>query len=152
MKTCKRCDETKKLSEFYKQFDGKDGTQAHCKICDNKRRYANRLKNIERDRKSSRDWQRKNNYSRKYKLKIKYGLELEDYNNLLEKQDFRCAICGTHQDEATKGILFVDHCHKTGKVRELLCSDCNFVLGILKEDTSKFVSCINYLEKHNGYL
>lgn len=58
-------------------------------------------------------------------LKRYYGITLEYYNQMLKKQDYKCAIC---RKESTKSLV-VDHCHKSGKVRGLLCSDpCNIKL------------------------
>lgn len=81
----------------------------------------------------------KNNY-----LKTRYGITLEDFNVLLEKQNNCCAICKKSVDENKQG-LSVDHCHKTGKVRGLLCSHCNFVIGYAKDSIERLQSIINYL-------
>ena len=65
----------------------------------------------------------RNNY-----LKRRFGISLEEYNKLFEKQQGYCAICKTHQKDLKKA-LSVDHDHRTGKVKGLLCSTCNYNLG-----------------------
>jgi len=119
--------------------------------------YANREKQIERSR-----LYRKNNQSkvkqqhRKYYLKnyakvINKKFDI-DYYALLEKQNGCCAICGIHFDECCNK-LSVDHDHETGKVRELLCNNCNVGLGNFKERVYLLESAIKYLNKHkNEYI
>lgn len=59
-----------------------------------------------------------------YHLKRTYGITLEQYNELLERQDYACAVCNKKQDKI-KYNLHVDHNHKTGEIRGLLCFNCN---------------------------
>lgn len=70
------------------------------------------------------------------RLKTQYGITLEDYKLLREQQFSRCAICGAHETKGQYGRLYVDHDHKTGKVRGLLCSHCNLGIGKFNEDVS----------------
>jgi len=81
----------------------------------------------------------KNNY-----LRTRYGITLEDFNTMHEKQKGCCAICGKSSDENKQG-LSVDHNHKTGKVRGLLCSHCNFVIGYANDSIERLHQIINYL-------
>jgi hypothetical protein len=57
-------------------------------------------------------------------LKKTYNISLEEYDSLLEAQDYRCAICGVHQSEC-KTRLAVDHDHEAMTIRGLLCVTCN---------------------------
>jgi MinD superfamily P-loop ATPase len=75
----------------------------------------------------------------------KYGLEYREYTELAAKQNNRCAICGTHESECLRGVLYVDHDHATGKVRGLLCHGCNTILGIWKDDVEILRRAIAYL-------
>jgi hypothetical protein len=75
-----------------------------------------------------------------------YGLSLEQYNELVQKQGGVCAICGK---PPTKRALHVDHCHQTSKIRGLLCRGCNLALGNMEEDISRLYKAIAYLERHN---
>ncbi len=76
---------------------------------------------------------------------IKYGITEEDYERMLEEQDHLCAIC---REPCSSGRrLAVDHCHLTGKVRGLLCMNCNIALGKLKDSVKIAQSLIRYLEE-----
>jgi hypothetical protein len=79
--------------------------------------------------------------------KRKYGITLEDYNRMFEEQGGRCAICGTHQC-ATGRALAVDHDHKTGKVRGLLCQACNTAIGKLNDDPELIHKAADYVATH----
>ncbi len=83
-----------------------------------------------------------------YKLRGKYGITLDDYNEMFIKQDGKCAICGNHQSEI-KTTLVVDHCHSTGKIRGLLCGNCNRGIGMLNHDIENLRCAILYLNKRN---
>lgn len=80
----------------------------------------------------------------KWYVRSKYGIEINDYENLLAAQDNKCAICRKPASEITKR-LFVDHDHKTNAVRGLLCSDCNFGLGNFKDSKKLLLSAAKYL-------
>lgn len=67
----------------------------------------------------------------------------EEYTEMLIKQDNRCAICGSYQD---KKKFCVDHCHKTKKIRGLLCFHCNVGIGHLKDNIQILQNAISYLE------
>jgi hypothetical protein len=73
--------------------------------------------------------------SRDSKLKCYYGISLEQFNSLLKKQDFKCAICKIPDNKLKNGKIqnfVVDHCHTTQKVRGLLCHTCNMRVGIVE--------------------
>lgn len=82
-----------------------------------------------------------------YDTKIKriFGISLNDYNELLKKQNEVCAICGNKEKNGKK--LSIDHCHATKKVRGLLCGSCNRALGLLKDNTLFLQKAIEYLIK-----
>ena len=92
------------------------------------------------------DEKQEKNYWRNKLLKSKYNLTIEQYNELAKKQDNRCAICGLHQSELKKS-LSVDHNHITGQNRELLCSNCNSMIGFSKESLVILRKAIEYLTK-----
>jgi len=75
----------------------------------------------------------------------KYNLTEEQYTEMSKKQDNKCYIC---KQNSVK-FLCVDHCHTTGKVRDLLCHNCNTAIGHFKESKELLLSAINYLEKWN---
>lgn len=84
---------------------------------------------------------------RKLNLKNKYNLSMEDYEHLLSKQNNTCAGCLKSKDQFKRHFA-VDHCHKTGKIRGLLCVRCNVVLGQAKDDIETLKRLIEYLESH----
>lgn len=98
--------------------------------------------------KSNRD--SKINYYREYEkarhLKRKYGITRDVYNKMLQDQEGKCAICLRDQ-ETFKYELCVDHCHTTGKIRQLLCNSCNRMLGLKQEDPKAFLRAYEYLKK-----
>mgnify|MGYP000857438858 FL=1 len=81
---------------------------------------------------------------RKRKLRESYGLTLEEYNTILDAQNNLCAIC--KQINTSSRDWHVDHCHKTGKVRGILCSHCNLMLGHATDNVLTLHSAINYLK------
>jgi len=96
--------------------------------------------------------------SRSYgaKLKRAYGIDAEQYQKMLANQNGVCAICFCPEVVLTKkGIprrLSVDHDHKTGKVRSLLCAACNYALGTIKENATIARSMGNYIDYWNRIL
>lgn len=79
----------------------------------------------------------------------RYGITIDQYNELADKQNGVCAIC---QETCKSGRrLAVDHCHATGKIRGLLCMDCNRSIGGLKDSIELLEKAVSYL-KHNSIL
>lgn len=82
-------------------------------------------------------------------LQRTYGITLELYERMLEEQGHVCKLCmGEGFTMAThhKVKLVVDHCHATGKVRGLLCHNCNRALGLMKDSTETLERAIEYLK------
>lgn len=75
-----------------------------------------------------------------------YGITEEEFNSMLEKQDGKCAICGT--TDWGKPSPSIDHNHRTGKVRALLCNRCNRVLGLAEDSPELLSKMSNYLKEH----
>jgi len=86
---------------------------------------------------------------RDYFLKRKFGINEQIYNEMLATQNNGCAICKktTSGDRRTKNFA-VDHCHKTGVVRGLLCAACNKGIGLLEDSPTNLQAAIAYLSKH----
>ena len=82
----------------------------------------------------------------KGQFRRKYGITIEQYQEMFVKQNGNCAICFTHQLEL-KQKLAVDHCHITGLVRGLLCDACNRTIGHAKENPARLRACASYLER-----
>jgi hypothetical protein len=75
-----------------------------------------------------------------------YGMTLEDYYRMVNEQDGRCAMCKRYFGEA----LRVDHCHRTGRVRRLLCHGCNVGFGFFGEDANALRTAADYSDEFNG--
>lgn len=79
----------------------------------------------------------------------RYGITPEDYQRMFDEQDGKCAICGkTENLFGTSERLHVDHCHKSGIVRGLLCGQCNVMLGASTDDPDIMRKGAVYLERH----
>lgn len=83
-----------------------------------------------------------------YRFKKEYGISREEYQEKRKEQDYSCAICCKHEDNHSRGTLFVDHDHETGKYRALLCTQCNSALGMVYDKVDILKKMIDYLEKH----
>jgi hypothetical protein len=116
---------------FYRDRQKKDGRTNACKPCRNEARS---------------NWQKSNpDKVRSHNLKSKYGLTESEFNLLLAKQDGKCAICGT--TDPGRANFCVDHCHKHGHVRGLLCDHCNTAIGKFNDDPATIQRAIDYLNR-----
>jgi hypothetical protein len=95
-----------------------------------------------RSRKRPKDQNKKAN-ARNSHIRTKYGLEPEQFDEMLEAQDFECAICTT--DTPTKIGWCVDHNHSTGAVRGILCNHCNVMLGNARDNPAILLAGAQYL-------
>lgn len=86
-------------------------------------------------------------YRRNRNLMANYGLTLADYDRMAEDQGNGCAICGGPPTGNT-GRFHVDHCHKTGNIRSLLCGKCNTGLGSFDDSPEKLRLAIAYLGRY----
>lgn len=162
--TCHRCLVEKPANEFYKDATRTSGKAYICKDCKKELVIAYRLKNADRTREYQRQWNkdniqrvrssqakyRRNNPEklREDKYKRTYGISIKDYETMVEQQSRLCLIC--QKPETKKGNrLSVDHCHQTGKIRGLLCNECNTGLGLFQDDPFRLDRAISYL---NGAL
>lgn len=121
-----------------------------CKYC--KKEFYPLLDRIEKQKYCSRlchdrDW-RYNNIGKK-----KYNIEREIIIKMALNQNYQCRICGrlcSLGKENKKRTLYIDHCHKTNKIRGLLCRDCNSGLGYLKDNPYILFNAIKYLEENKN--
>lgn len=74
-----------------------------------------------------------------------YGLSYEWFVKQSNKQKNKCAICG-HKPRASHGKLAVDHCHKTGQVRGLVCGRCNLAIGLIDDNWETAMKMAKYLK------
>lgn len=154
MKTCvyKGCEQVnpQPLSAFSTDKRASTGLQSKCKSCCNKAaldRYY-KYRDQYRDRAKIRY---ANNPGRvkEQNLKRWYGINLSQYNEMLVKQDNKCAICSTSFAKKTsKWSACLDHDHRTGKVRDILCSRCNSTLGYLEDSAELTTAIADYIQRH----
>jgi len=131
MKTCTKCKLVKILDDFYPRNNRLDGKESECKSCSNLRKKQYRLNNKEIIRAQNK--------------KRNPGWDINRYNEYVELQGNRCAICGT--DNPGLSDWSADHCHITNKPRGLLCVRCNAGLGYFKDNPEYLQSAIDYLSK-----
>ena len=132
---CNKCQEWKPLTtEFWYWSESRNAWHTPCKKCT--RSYTNGY-NAEHRNEARRN-------ARSAAMKYKYGITVEEYNDLLRKQDGVCAVCGS---TGFGRRLSVDHCHTTGHVRGLLCYKCNTGAGMLNDDPALVAKLLLYLER-----
>lgn len=142
IKFCPGCKRKRLLTEFSSNKAARDGIASHCLEC-------SRLLSKKHHNPETRhtDYVRNKSRIRNNKLLREFGMTLEEYNLMLYDQDHKCAICGKSEKE-NKKALAVDHSHITGKVRELLCNNCNAAVGFLQDSPEIARLMVGYLEKH----
>lgn len=146
-KICSLCKVSKPLEDFYKESRVKDGRARRCKKCHGEKTERYRKENPEVYRKASlRHWHKSDIKKRQAQWIKRYGITLEQYEEMYDNQKGVCKIC--KNTCSSRQCLSVDHCHKTGKVRGLLCVKCNTALGMLNDDVHKFKTAIEYLNQH----
>lgn len=123
-KVCRACTKRVVVAKFPVNKENRDGLHSYCYPCI--------------------AWRQKI-----ARLRLKYGLSLEGYSNLMKVQEGRCAICQRTPEEAHPKLprwLAVDHCHETGRIRGLLCTDCNTSIGKFNDDPARLRRAAEYLE------
>jgi len=169
MKICKKCQKNKPKTEFNKHTTNKDRLTGKCKQCILEERRIRQdarfnpsfkgekvcqrcgLKKIKKCftlNKSTSDgfngWCK--DCTKDSALQQRYGLSIEEYRHILRHQNNRCAICGTTKASGPTNEFVVDHDHKTGKIRGLLCNHCNTGLGKLGDTVETLEKAIKYLK------
>lgn len=148
-KECTKCTEIKPLSEYYAHSMTKDKLFGHCKACERARATRDNAMRQERDPKRVATLRRA--AARRKRLR-QYGLTEQDYERMLIEQDGKCAICGAEEPGAWGGSMPVDHDHETGKVRKLLCHNCNGGLGQFGDDPDRLLAAAIYVLQHRDVL
>jgi len=131
---------TEKQKEYFKQYYLKNRERFLKKAREYKLKNPNQYKKyLERY-----GYEKFSNMQRKSYLKRLYNISLEEYEKKLKEQNYCCAICNRHESKF-KRKLSVDHDHKTGKVRDLLCAGCNVDVSVVED---RLEEMLNYLNKH----
>lgn len=142
-KQCRRCEIVKPGSEFGKRSASPDGLNYICKQCAAQER-ADR-KELKRKQKVYQE-ALKADARKEAKLQRHYGMSLADYHTRLTEQGGCCAICGRDPEGFVRAFA-VDHDHVTGRVRGILCPDCNRGLGGFQDSPDLLRRAADYLEQ-----
>lgn len=152
MKRCTKCGAEKDQSLFYVSKGKPDGLHSWCKACEAKSKKAWYAANRDIIAAKQREYKTANidmarDRLRGYQLRYKYGLSAEQFQEMFSRHDGRCAICRRRAEEVGSGknALCVDHCHRSGSVRGLLCTNCNRGIGYLGDDQDRLAAAIAYL-------
>lgn len=156
MKVCTKCGASRQISAYSKDRSKPDGRHSQCKLCHRAHYEAMVLRRTaeehQRAKDRSRQWRldnpkRASRTVRNATLKKKYGITADEYDRMFSAQGNSCAICG-RSEHGGNGAFHVDHDHKTGKIRAILCQGCNTSLGHMNEDPSLLRKAATYLEEH----
>lgn len=128
---CPGCKKSKPKNQFDRNRSSSTGRSTYCKSCSAKRRK----ETYNRDGGAS--W-------RDYRYRKLYGITFEQYSRILKRQRGVCAIC---KRKVKTRKLALDHCHKTGKVRGVLCTRCNSMIAFAEDNPLILESAIRYLQK-----
>lgn len=148
---CTKCGKYKKLTEFYRQRSKASGYYCQCKLCVSKWMHLpeNRAKKAASERKRKAKNRKKwNAKARGYYLKSRlknYGMGLSEYDHLLNLQNGKCAICGRNKPINGHKRFCLDHDHRTGKLRGLLCIKCNLGMGNFDDNPEIIKAALAYL-------
>ena len=139
-KCCSVCKVLLSLDKYHKSKSTKDGYSYRCKNCD----YQARIKY-----RTERKLQYQTVTRKEYRKRV-YGLSDDSFNTLWKKQKGKCPICDKTLTDAlgnkhlpSKAVI--DHCHKTGKIRGILCTMCNKGLGLLGDNINGLKKAVQYL-------
>lgn len=128
MKHCRKCDQTLPLDAFWRQGGKSSGRQSYCIECTKADRQARKL-------------------ARRDSLKRNYGMSPSDEERLWEEQGGLCAVCDQPMVRGARGrsAMCIDHDHESGRVRAMLCNECNTALGMLAEDPDRIFNLLAYV-------
>lgn len=130
---CTSCDKLLSIDNFYNSKRKLSGKFGECKDCVKLR---------------TKKWLQNNKHRIRERNISRYKITLKEYDDLLKKQNFKCAICGSDKSGNNKFAknFSIDHCHKTKKVRGLLCNSCNRGIGLFKDNIDILLKAVEYLK------
>lgn len=148
-RVCATCEKEKPIEAFHRNARSLGGRLRRCGVCVNEAKAL-----VPRDRAAANasarryreaNLQRVQETQRRSKLMLQYGITLEEYDAMLDEQGGGCAICTSTDPGHGKRHFCVDHDHETGRVRGLLCKDCNTGLGMFGDSIAALMAAANYL-------
>lgn len=137
---CPKCEKWKSIDEFHKSKNALYGRASRCKICAGEAARVSHAKNKGCPKRAR---QVKSRY-----LERTYEMTIDDFESMVLDNGGTCEICNCKLDMS--GLTHVDHCHKTGVVRGVLCSTCNRGLGYFKDNVEVLEGAVKYLRRHYG--
>ena len=147
IKWCPKCRQKRDVSFFSLRSNGY--LRAYCKPCEVKAQNARERTPKGRAYKAAFDQKNSNVRPDRYRntdLKRNYGITLDQWNQMFEEQGRRCAICRS-STIAPPRWWETDHCHKTNRVRGILCGKCNSILGFVDDNPATLINAAIYLLK-----
>jgi hypothetical protein len=147
-KYCPKCGQTKPIPEFGVRSNGRP--KGYCSPCTASydASYAKTDVGKAARKEASGKWS--SGPRKAQDLRKRYGIDFAEYEAMLKAQGGRCAVCGAEEPKSGRMLrLNVDHCHATGTVRGLLCTNCNHGIGKFKDDPALMRAAIAYLEAAN---
>jgi len=157
-KQCTKCHETKSLIAFRLKRN-RVIAEPSCRTCESRAASVRLKSNAAGHRAAQKRYEKavakmplKVSRDRRKRI-AKFGITHDDYQHMLASQGGCCAICQATRADRGKKNLAIDHCHRTGTVRGLLCTSCNVALGMLREDPErmrKMAAYINHWAKLCG--
>jgi hypothetical protein len=146
-KECSKCEKYKELEEFNKRSSTKDGYRPECKECQasNNKTYRSNNTRVRIPTSGSSQYR-----ARVAQIRRDFNLSEEQIVCMMDEQSGCCGICGDSlvYPESIKTYC-IDHCHSTGGVRGLLCSNCNAGIGLLGDTLDSVKKAVKYLEECN---
>lgn len=161
VKRCNKCDLPKPVSHFYRASGTKDGRRGECVDCAKLIRRAWYDANREKAVAAAERWQRRNPervrvYQEAYRSRPErkrtmrdlyyrrtFGISADEFDVILVAQGRCCAICGVRPER--EASLHVDHCHETGRIRGIVCLNCNQGIGKFNDDPELLERAAAYL-------
>ncbi len=146
-KVCTKCKEEKSLIRFPKRYGKSKGISSWCRECMKNNTRVWYRNNVDRAKAASTKWfsdnpEKAKLIRKKAFLKHRYGITPEQVEKMQQSQEGLCACC------KIRPAKLIDHNHTTGKVRDLLCSQCNTVVGFLEINIGISNLALEYIKKH----
>ncbi|AUV60620.1 endonuclease VII [Gordonia phage SteveFrench] len=129
LKPCSSCKERLPRESFDRNRRMASGYASQCKTCFRNKGYTDEASRSE------------------YRFQRKYGISMQEYDRMFDDQCGRCKLCGQSPEGSRYSKLYIDHNHQTGKVRGLLCIECNFGLGKFKDNAELLDRASDYVRQ-----